>query len=327
MENDYAPSKEGERAASKSGNSVPKQPDSPQRRRLLKGAAAAGVVVAGAGSAAAGLSQSSRDALGSFLQDHYRRMDRQEIQEALARIERRAERDHGVAIRCGNQPPIAGVAFGYALNLSRCTGTRRCVDACIRENNTGRHDGLGNIRVLSMPDNTWDLSRADHHYQPETVPEKGRWYLPVQCQQCGDPACVQACPVEATWREPDGMVVVDYDWCIGCRYCATACPYWARRFNWRDPVIPKGEITPDTHYLGNRPRRRGVMEKCTLCVQRSRRGSYPACHQACPTGARIFGNLLDADSPIRYVLEHKRVYRLKEEQGTDPQFWYVVDGP
>ena len=136
---------------------------------------------------------------------------------------------------------------------------------------------------------------------------------------------MKACPTKATWQEPDGIVVVDYDWCIGCRYCMTACPYWARRFNWTEPQIPPEEVNPDTNYLGNRPRPRGVVEKCHFCSHRTRKGLQPACQDACPTGARIFGNLMDPTSEIRWVLENKNVWRLKEELGTEPKFWYFTD--
>jgi molybdopterin-containing oxidoreductase family iron-sulfur binding subunit len=176
-----------------------------------------------------------------------------------------------------------------------------------------------------MPNGSRDLENSEHYYNPETVPTKGKYYLPVQCMQCADPPCVKACPVEATWAEPDGIVVVDYDWCIGCRYCMTACPYWARHFNWTTPKLLAGEINPTTHYLGNRPRPSGVVEKCHFCIQRTRKGLQPACMEACPTGARVFGNLLDPKSEIRYVLENKTVFRLKEELGTDPKFWYFTD--
>ena len=106
-----------------------------------------------------------------------------------------------------------------------------------------------------------------------------------------------------------------------------ACPYWARHFNWAEPEIPPEQLNPDTNYLGNRPRMKGVVEKCHFCSQRTRKGRLPACVEACPTGARIFGNLLDPDSEIRYVLEHKQVFRLKEALGTEPKFWYFTDEP
>jgi molybdopterin-containing oxidoreductase family iron-sulfur binding subunit len=133
------------------------------------------------------------------------------------------------------------------------------------------------------------------------------------------------CPVGATWTDPDGIVVIDYDWCIGCRYCIAACPYWARRFNWSEPEIPAEQINPNQHYLGNRLRRKGCVEKCTYCIQRTRKGRVPACHEACPTGARIFGNLLDPDSEIRWIIENKQVFRLKQDLGTEPRFWYFMD--
>ena len=127
------------------------------------------------------------------------------------------------------------------------------------------------------------------------MPEKGYFYMPVQCQQCKNPPCVKVCPVHATWQETDGITVIDYDWCIGCRYCEAACPYWARRFNFTKPWIPKERLNPEMAYLGNRPRRQGVMEKCHFCIQRTRAGRYPACLEVCPAGARKFGNVLDPE--------------------------------
>ncbi len=287
-------------------------------RSLGLGAAAAAAQPAWGG-------QTFSDAFADFFQKHYQRMSSEEIEEALARIERKAERRYGVEIDCQNTPPQEGVVFGYAINISRCKGYRDCVDACVKENNLGRDSQVQYIRVLQMDQGDSNLEHSEHYYDPETVPVDGKYYLPVQCMQCDDPPCVKACPVDATWMEPDGIVVVDYDWCIGCRYCMTACPYWARHFNWTDPEIPADEMNADTHYLGNRPRPRGVVEKCTFCIHRTRKGRQPACMEACPTGARIFGNLLDPDSEIRYVLANKQVFRLKEDLGTEPKFWYFSD--
>ncbi len=265
------------------------------------------------------------DALGAFFQQHYQKMTEEEIQATLARIEREAKRRFGTEIRVANDPPMPGVVFGYALNLSRCKGIRKCVTGCSEENNQTRTPAIQFIRVLELDNGTMDLNYSEHFYNPEKVPRAGHYYLPIQCHQCEDPPCIKNCPVGATWKEPDGIVVIDYNWCIGCRYCLVACPYWARHFNWSDPRIPAEEINPDTHYLGNRPRYRGVVEKCTFCIQRTRLGRLPACLEACPTGARIFGNLLDPDSEIRYVLAHKKVFRLKEDLGTEPKFWYYFD--
>ena len=122
------------------------------------------------------------------------------------------------------------------------------------------------------------------------------------------------------------LTVVDYDWCIGCRYCEAACPYWARRFNFAKPSIPKDRLNPEMAYLGNRPRKQGVMEKCHFCIQRTRMGKYPACLEVCPVGARKFGNILDPESEVSYILREKRVFiQLKEEMGTSPRFFYYFD--
>ena len=299
------------------------------RRKFLAGLAQVGgaavTATAAAPARAAWGGATLQDALGGFFQDHYQRMSRDEIQAALQRIERKALRKHGVAITCEDTPPIPGVVFGYALNISKCKGYRDCVAGCIKENNQGRDSQVQYIRVLQMDKGSTDLEQSEHYYAPEHVPLPDKYYLPVQCMQCDNPPCVKACPVNATWQESDGIVVIDYDWCIGCRYCMTACPYWARHFNWTDPVIPAAELNPQTNYLGNRPRPKGVVEKCHFCTQRTRKGQQPACQEACPTGARVFGNLLDPDSELRYILEHKTVFRLKEELGTEPKFWYYTD--
>jgi Fe-S-cluster-containing dehydrogenase component len=165
-----------------------------------------------------------------------------------------------------------------------------------------------------------DDTTAD--YDREKVPAKSKFYLPVQCHQCDNPPCVRACPVGATWKEPDGIVVVDYSWCIGCRFCVVACPYFARRFNWTEPTVPPERINPNQGYLSNRPRFKGVVEKCTFCLHRTRKGRMPACLEACPTGARKFGNMNDPNSEIRKIIESKRVYVLKEDLATLPRFYY-----
>jgi molybdopterin-containing oxidoreductase family iron-sulfur binding subunit len=251
-------------------------------------------------------------------------MNDAEIKQVLGRLEREYEEKYKKVIKVGNQKAMPGVIFGYGLDLSRCIGCRRCVYACVEENNQSRDPQIHWISVLRFKKGEkWvDLVESEKYYNPEKVPEEGYFYMPVQCQQCKNPPCVRACPTQATWKEPDGIVVIDYNWCIGCRYCMAACPYGARYFNWTDPGRKSGEINPQTHYLGNRPRYKGVVEKCTFCIQRTRNGRYPACVEACPVGARKFGNLLDPNSEIRYAIEHKRVFRLKEDLNTYPKFYY-----
>lgn len=260
-----------------------------------------------------------------FFQTHYRRMTPDEVAATIARLEKRYSKRYGRDVQIDNTPAAENTLYGFALNLDKCKGYRDCVDACVKENNQTRDPEMQYIRVLQIERGSLGLADADHHYDPPEVPEAGKVYLPVQCFQCDNPPCVKACPVDATWTERDGVVVVDYERCIGCRYCATACPYWARHFNWQEPEIPAKELNTNMHYLSNRPRKAGVIEKCTYCLQRTRKGNQPACQEACPTGARVFGNLLDPHSDIRYVLENKTVFRLKEELGTEPKFWYYTE--
>jgi molybdopterin-containing oxidoreductase family iron-sulfur binding subunit len=245
------------------------------------------------------------------------------LRKAVEDMERQYSAQYGTNVTVSDTGAQPGVQFAYGLDISRCIGCRRCVYACVEENNQSRDPQVQWIRVLSMDkEKGIDFSHADAYYNPETVPEEGHFYVPVACQQCENPPCTKVCPTGATWKEPDGIVVIDYDWCIGCRYCMAACPYGARHFNWSEPSIPKDQINTNMHYLGNRPRPKGVVEKCTFCIQRVRAGRYPACVEVCPVGARKFGNLLDKDSEIRYIIEHKRVLVLKQELNTVPRFFY-----
>jgi molybdopterin-containing oxidoreductase family iron-sulfur binding subunit len=259
-----------------------------------------------------------------FFRQSYRRLDDDDRRALMQQLEERALARTGVRPDIADPAPIDGVEFAYALNLSACTGCRQCEHACAVENNTSRDPQIHYIHVLELDAGTFDPDDARQGYEG-TVPRPGKVYMPVSCQHCANPPCVRACPVNATWREPDGIVVVDYDWCIGCRYCEAACPYGARHFNFAEPSIAPSEINPDQGYLSNRARPQGVMEKCHFCLHRVRRGQLPACQEACPVGARHFGNLLDPSSEVRRILEEKRVYVLREELGTMPRFFYFFD--
>lgn len=328
------------------------------RREFLKeaGAISAAVAAAAASSVLAPEEAEAKTTFAEYFQKNYRLMTDEEKKEALARLEQRHTEEYGKKVTVDGSPAMKDVLFGYALNIQKCIGCRRCVHACVRENNQSRHDPeIQWIRVIKMEKGSFSVDDMDkgypangnepfgiqvggnayknagvalegqHYYQPETVPEKGAFYFPIQCHQCEKPPCVKVCPVRTTYREPDGVIVIDYNWCIGCRMCMAACPYWARRFNWGDPNLPAEEMNPKTHYLGNRPRMRGVVEKCTFCLQRTRKGRYPACVEVCPAGARKFGNLLDPESEVRKILERKRVFRLKADLNTYPKFFYFID--
>jgi len=260
----------------------------------------------------------------TYFQKNFRLMTDQERTATVERLERLHALRTGQRIEVDAAGPLPGVLYGYAFNISKCRGYMDCVRACIQENNQDRQSGMAYIRIHEHRNGTLDFAEADDEFFHE-VPAAGHFYIGTQCFHCQNPPCVDVCPTRATWMEEDGIVVVDYNWCIGCRYCLAACPYDARRFNWAEPVVPLDQVNPDQHYLGNRLRQKGVVEKCTFCIQRSRTGRNPACVEACPTGARIFGNLLDPQSEIRWVLANKKVFRLKEDLGTDPKFWYFMD--
>jgi len=299
------------------------------RRDFLKGAASAAALggatlLSGCGSGLLGSKEELALQWQEYFKKHYRLMTPEEKDATVRRLERLAKLQTEADIQVESYGPIKDVLYGYAFNITRCEGYMECVSACVKENNLDRDSNTQYIRIFEMEHGQMSPDTGEGKYF-HTVPVDGRFYMGVQCFQCQNPPCVKACPTKATWQEPDGIVVVDYDWCIGCRYCMAACPYWGRRFNWNKPRVPQDEMTKKQHYLGNRMRSKGTMEKCTFCIQRTRKGRLPACAEACPTGARVFGNLLDPDSEIRFVLQNKKVFRWKEDLGTDPKFWYFID--
>jgi len=138
------------------------------------------------------------------------------------------------------------------------------------------------------------------------------------CNHCDNPPCVQVCPTGATWKRGDGIVMMDYHRCIGCRFCMSACPYGSRSFNWRDPRSFIDEINPDYP-----TRTKGVVEKCNFCEERLREGLLPACVEACEQKALVFGNLEDPDSEVRKLISSNYTIRRKSGLGTEPKVYYL----
>ena len=298
------------------------------RRSFLRNSGAAVSGIAAAAAALSPLLELQDDDIPSvddFIQKHYKELSEEEMETALGRIRAKVQERFGIDPNLRDIKPKEGVEFVYALNLSRCIGCRKCVYACVDENNQSRSPQVQYIRVLEMPTGTLDPEAGNSDYDHPKVPSDDHFYMPIQCHQCADPPCTKVCPVEATWTEPDGITVIDYDWCIGCRYCEAACPYWARRFNFAEPELEPEDLNPDMAYLSNRPREKGVMEKCHFCLHRTREGKQPACLEVCPVGARKFGNVLDPESEVSQILKNKRVFVLKEDVGTLPRFFYYFD--
>ena len=223
--------------------------------------------------------------------------------------------------------------WGMAIDLDRCTGCEACVVACRIENNI----------PLAGPEQatrgrTTEWIRVERYLQGEFPKVRVR-FRPVLCVHCDEAPCVKVCPVTATYETPEGLNAQIYPRCIGTRACAQACPYTVRYFNWFEPSWDpplEQTINPDVTI-----RWRGVMEKCTFCLQRIRRAKdrakeegrpvrdgeiQPACSQACPADAFFFGDLEDPESRVARLAESPRAGRPLEELGTGPRVVYLEKG-
>jgi Fe-S-cluster-containing dehydrogenase component len=218
-------------------------------------------------------------------------------------------------------PSQAVKRWGMIIDTKKCMkdqGCTRCIDAC-----TSAH----NIPTFQNPAHEvkwiWEKPFEDlfSSYQTEyTDSARKEQPTPVLCNHCDNPPCVRVCPTGATWkRNEDGIVMMDWHRCIGCRYCMAACPYGSRSFNWVDPRPHIKTLDPDFP-----TRTKGVVEKCTFCSERLAKGQLPACVEACPEKAMVFGDLNDPQSEIRRLLASQSTLRRKPELGTGPNIYYVV---
>ncbi|MEJ5223048.1 MAG: 4Fe-4S dicluster domain-containing protein [Anaerolineales bacterium] len=206
--------------------------------------------------------------------------------------------------------------WGMVINLDTCIGCEYCTRACSAVNDV-------------KPDKTWNIVVEERTSGGST------FFLSRPCLHCQNAPCVEVCPVKATYHRADGIVVMDYDRCIGCRYCQVACPYDARKFNWEtreegdNPFVPAWG-TPEVE---RRPR--GVVEKCTFCIHRIDAGlekgltpgvhreATPACVNICPVNARIFGDLKDPNSNVSRLIASNPTLRLRSELGTETSVYYI----
>lgn len=205
--------------------------------------------------------------------------------------------------------------WAMVIDQTKCEGCGYCTLACRAHNDIS-------------PDISWNRVIKAGVVNGKEV------FLPRPCMQCEHAPCVSVCPVKASYYRPDGIVMMDYDKCIGCRYCEVACPYSARAFNWtkftdENPAVPEwGQ--PEVE---RRPR--GVVEKCSFCYQRIDRGlaqgltpgvddaATPACVVACPVDARLFGDLNDPESKVSQVISSFTTHQLRDDLGTGPRVYYI----
>ncbi len=197
-----------------------------------------------------------------------------------------------------------GKEWGFVVDTHKCIGCARCVKACKQENHVPLDKEVYRTWVERYRETALgveiDSPNGGLDFPPLEETTGKQFFVPKLCNQCKNAPCVQVCPVGATYRTGDGVILVDDKRCVGCRYCIQACPYGARFLH------------PETH----------VADKCTWCYHRVMKGMEPACVTVCPVGARKFGNL-NEHSEVREIIETERVRGLKPEKGTKPMVFYI----
>ena len=228
----------------------------------------------------------------------------------------------GKLVRLPAAEPLTAKRWAMVVDLKACAeqGVEKSLAACRRAHN------IPNIedpkRIVK-----WIWSEEYRHAFPDQVhahltKELAESPLPVLCNHCDSPPCTRVCPTQATWKREDGIVMMDWHRCIGCRYCIAACPYGSRSFNWSDPREHLDEVNPRFP-----TREKGVVEKCNFCEERLAEGQLPACVAACEGDehpAMTFGDLDDPDSSVRQLLRERHAIRRKPGLGTEPEVYYLV---
>jgi Fe-S-cluster-containing dehydrogenase component len=207
---------------------------------------------------------------------------------------------------------IKGKKFVMVIDLARCKNVKACQSSCNHAHEL--NPGQNWIKIYPMQD------------AENTAP----YWEPTTCMHCDDPPCVKVCPVDATFKRQDGLVLIDSDRCIGCRFCMAACPYSTRVFNWEEPEIPKEIAEKPYSCETSLPQKKGTVSKCDFCADMTRKGELPHCVTACPNGVFAFGDMIEdsvtnGTETFRFsdLVRDRAGYRLMEELGTKPSVYYL----
>jgi len=227
------------------------------------------------------------------------------------------------AAESGEAAATTGKRYGFLIDNRKFAEDKdlaqRCINACHSIHNVpdfgNKKDEIKWIWVESFEHAFPEHSQYKRSEELESLP------VMTLCNHCDNPPCVRACPTKATFKnQANGIVMMDFHRCIGCRFCMAACPYGARSFNWRDPRPFIKHENPEFP-----TRMRGVVEKCTMCPERLAEGKEPACVEAArPSGAMVFGDLNDPDSEISRILKEKFTIQRKPALGTHPSIFYII---
>jgi Fe-S-cluster-containing dehydrogenase component len=279
------------------------------RRDFIKTAAIAGVATVACGSLACSCSSKKPEVLtgqkvqllspdGEIVEIDSAYLNHQEHMAIVSKLEAREG--------------MAGKKFVMVVDLSRCKNARKCVSACQKWHYRPEETEWLTVKLLKDSE------------------KSAPYWFPKQCFHCDNPPCVKVCPVDATFKRQDGLVLIDNERCIGCKFCMAACPYSTRVFNWTEPEIPKEiqgkEYSPETGF----PAKVGTVEKCDFCPDRTREGLLPPCVEACPNGVFYFGDenedtVSNGDETVSFtqLIKDRAAYRYMEELGTKPRVYYL----
>ncbi len=224
----------------------------------------------------------------------------------------------GVSTREPGSKTRATPRWGMVIDFQKCRAGHDC-DDCLNACRAAHN-------IPDVPDRNREVKwvwkepyEKVFRFQDAAFTSQAGRVLPVLCNHCAQPACVRVCPTAATWKRDDGVVMMDWHRCIGCRYCMAACPYGSRSFNWSDP-------RPYIHNTTSEfpTRSKGVVEKCNFCEERLANGRAPACVEACRQKAIVFGDLNEEQSPVRQLLRARYSIQRMPELGTGPSVFYLV---